>query len=159
MREPGDQDDDLDEPQPGNIREATDGVSPYGGPFARLLGIQFEHVAAGRSRLRMQVRPDFLNSRGTLHGGVLSSLVDLAIGMAIRGDERGGGPRRATVDLNVTFLRPIRQGLVAVEGWVLRRGRTMASGEAEVFNDRGELLAKGRATFVAVGEEGDEPAD
>jgi acyl-CoA thioesterase len=121
--------------------------------FARLLGVAFEDVAPDRSRLRLAIRPELLNSGGNLHGGVLASLIDAAIAAAVRNGRGGVTNRMATVDLNVTYVRAIRRGTIVVEGWVLRRGRGVTNGEAEVFNDRGELLAKGRASLAVAGED------
>src|SRR5258707_2650817 len=54
-------------------------------PFNRLLGIKGEAVEPGRAVLVLPVRPEFVGDprRPALHGGVLSTLIDTAGGVAV----------------------------------------------------------------------------
>lgn len=120
-------------------------------PFSRYLGIRVEEMAEGRSRLRLPVRPELCNPASiSVHGGVLSSLVDAAAGAALLSMARGQADYagQTTVELNVSYLSaaPGRGDLVA-EGRVLRLGRTLAVVEAEVRSEEGELVVKGRGAF------------
>lgn len=120
-------------------------------PFSRHLGIRVEEMAEGRSRLRLSVRPELCNlASSSVHGGVLSSLVDAAAGAALLSMAQGQTDYagQTTVELNVSYLAaaPGRGDLVA-EGNVLRLGRTLAVVEAEVRTDEDELVVKGRGTF------------
>jgi uncharacterized protein (TIGR00369 family) len=120
-------------------------------PFSRHLGIRVEEMAEGRSRLRLSVRPELCNlASSSVHGGVLSSLVDAAAGAALLSMAQGHADYagQTTVELNVSYLAaaPGRGDLVA-EGHLLRLGRTLAVAEAEVRTDEGELVVKGRGTF------------
>jgi uncharacterized protein (TIGR00369 family) len=129
-----------------NIRALWESI-----PFSRYLGIQVEDMAEGRSRLRLAVRPELCNlASSSVHGGVLSSLVDAAAGGAVLSLVRGQADYagQTTAELNVSYLSaaPGRGELVA-EGHVLRLGRTLAVAEAEVRTHEGELVVKGRATF------------
>jgi len=108
-------------------------------------------MAGGRSRLCLSVRPELCNpASSSVHGGVLSSLVDAAGGAALLSMAQGQADYagQTTVELNVSYLAaaPGRGDLVA-EGNVLRLGRTLAVVEAEVRTDEGELVVKGRGTF------------
>lgn len=141
-------DEDDEGPQPGNLRDEPAPARVRADGFAGLLGMQFEETAPDHARIRLMIGAEHLNYAGMLHGGVLATLIDSAIVRAARGD----ATRAATTDLNVTYLRAVRRGTIVVEAWILRRGKTIAMGEAEVLNDRGELLAKGRASVMLGGE-------
>lgn len=141
-------DEDDEGPQPGNVRDEPITQRVRADGFAGLVGMQFEETAPDHARIRLAIGTEHLNYAGMLHGGVLATLIDSAIVRAARGDST----RAATTDLNVTYLRAARRGTIVVEAWVLRRGKTIAMGEAEVLNDRGELLAKGRASVLLSGE-------
>lgn len=121
-------------------------------PFSRHLGIRVEEMADGRTRLSLSVRPELCNlASSSVHGGVLSSLVDAAAGGAVLSLARSQADYagQTTAELNVSYLSaaPGRGELVA-EGHVLRLGRTLAVAEAEVRTGEGELVAKGRGTFM-----------
>jgi uncharacterized protein (TIGR00369 family) len=125
--------------------------------FWRTLGVEVEEAAEGRVRLRVPVRDDLCNAAGApLHGGVLSALVDMAVGGALSTlhEAAAGGVGQATTDLNVTFVGAVREGHVVAEGRILRRGKQIAFGEATLTDAAGRLVAVGRATYLILAPRG-----
>jgi uncharacterized protein (TIGR00369 family) len=119
--------------------------------FWRHLGIEVEAAGGGWVRLRLAIRDELRNAPGApVHGGVYSALVDTAVGGALSTLHAGseGGLGQTTLDLNVSFLAPAREGDVLAEGHILRRGRSIAFGEARITDAAGRLLAVGRATSM-----------
>jgi len=97
------------------------------------------------------VRDDLRNGSGApMHGGALSSLLDAAIGGALSTvhESNQGGVGQATLDLNITFIGAARAGAVFADGRVIRKGGTIAFGEADLTDADGALLARGRATYM-----------
>jgi uncharacterized protein (TIGR00369 family) len=119
--------------------------------FWRYLGVLVEEAGEGWVRLRVPVKDGLRNAAGApVHGGVLSALVDMAIGGALgtTHDNAGGGVGQTTLDLNVSFLAAAGDGDLVAEGRLLRRGRTIAFGEAKISDSAGKLVAVGRATYM-----------
>ena len=119
--------------------------------FWRYLGVQVDDVGEGWVRLRVPVTDDLRNATGApVHGGVLGALVDMAVGGALgtTHDNAGGGVGQTTLDLNVSFLAAAGDGDIIAEGRLLRRGRTIAFGEARITDGAGKLVAVGRATYM-----------
>jgi uncharacterized protein (TIGR00369 family) len=104
-------------------------------------------------RLRVPVRDELRNAAGApVHGGVLATLVDAAVGGALGtyGTAAAGGVDQATLDLNVTFIAAARGDVLLAEGRILRRGRSIAFGETRVTDTAGTLVALGRATYMII---------
>lgn len=121
--------------------------------FWRYLGVEVLEAADGYVKLRVPVRNELCNADGApLHGGVFSALVDIAVGGALSTmhEAAAGGTGQATLDLNISFLGAVREGAVTVEGRILRKGGTVAFGEAELRDDNGALVAKGRVTYMII---------
>ncbi len=119
--------------------------------FWRYLGVEVLAAEEGYVRLRVAVRDELRNADGApLHGGAISALVDAAVGGALSTlhEFAVGGTGQATLDLNVSFLGAVRGGGVVAEGRILKRGGTIAFGEAELRDDEGALVAKGRVTYM-----------
>lgn len=119
--------------------------------FWRYLGVLVEDAGEGWVRLRVPVKDELRNAAGApVHGGVMSALVDMAIGGALgtTHDNAGGGGGQATLDMNVSFLAAAGDGDLVAEGRLLRRGRTVAFGEARISDGAGKLVAVGRATYM-----------
>lgn len=119
--------------------------------FWRYLGVEVLAAEEGYVRLRVPVRDELCNAAGApLHGGAISALVDAAVGGALSTlhEFAAGGTGQATLDLNVSFLGAVRGGGVVAEGRILKRGGTIAFGEAELRDDEGALVAKGRVTYM-----------
>lgn len=115
-------------------------------PYYRLLGLRAEPgEPGGRSRIRLDSRPELENSRGDVHGGVVASLLDAAMSVAVR-SAYPGGEGATTVSLTVNYLEPGRGSLVAT-GNVRRAGQSLASAEAEVVDASGRLVAHAVGTM------------
>ena len=96
-----------------------DGTGPGG--FAGRLGAVIGDVDDGRARLEFEATEDHFNPAGTVHGGVLATLVDTAMGTAVRSlTDDSDVP--ATSQLTVTYLRPGKPGRLAVTARVRTRG-------------------------------------
>jgi uncharacterized protein (TIGR00369 family) len=122
---------------------SDDGVT---GGFAERLGARAEVTDDGSARLAFTARDEHLNQAGTLHGGVLATLVDTAMGAAVR-SAAGDGDVPATSQLTVTYLRPGKPGDVDVTARVRTRGEHLTVCEADVEQD-GRSLVHAVATFA-----------
>jgi uncharacterized protein (TIGR00369 family) len=119
--------------------------------YWRTLGVVVEDARPGWVRLRVDVREELRNAPGApVHGGVMSALVDMAVGGALGtlSEASAGGVGQSTLDLNVSFLAAAAEGPIFAEGKILRRGRTIAFGEASITDAAGRLCAVGRATYM-----------
>ena len=110
--------------------------------FWRYLGVLVEDAGEGWVRLRVPVKDGLRNAVGApVHGGVLGAL-------GTTHDNAGGGVGQTTLDMNVSFLAAAGDGDLVAEGRLLRRGRTIAFGEARISDGAGKLVAVGRATYM-----------
>lgn len=114
-------------------------------PFSEHLGIKVEGLEKGVARLSMTIRPEFMTSWGTAHGGSILSLLDITLSMTAR--TLYDPPRSImTIDLSTQFISTAT-GVLHAEGRVMRAGQSMIFCEGEARNDKGELVAKAIGTF------------
>lgn len=115
-------------------------------PFPVHCGIEEVGVVDGGARIRMAPQPFHLNNLGIVHGGVICTLLDVAMGSTCRVTL---GKPVLTLDIQVAFLSPGRGTLVA-QGSILRAGKSLIYAEARVFVEEDEtLVAKGSGIFKA----------
>ena len=115
-------------------------------PFLDHLGVVPEFAENGKSRITLNMRPEPKNCFGVGHGGVIMTLLDFVMAAAARSamDHPLGA---ITIDMTISFLRP-SVGKIAVEGTVLKSGKSINYCEAVVLNEAGEITAKSSGTFV-----------
>jgi acyl-CoA thioesterase len=116
-------------------------------PFIKELGVEFISAADGRSVVALNLEPWHLNSWSVAHGGVLMSLLDVAMAVAGRSlnTSAGGG---VTVEMKTSFLQPAPAGSrLIVSGHAYHRSKTMAFCEGEVRDTSDRLIAKAMGTF------------
>ena len=127
-------------------------------PFVSHLKILTEALGEGTARLSLPVEPHLKNSLGTVHGGVIMSLLDVALCTAARTlhpDSIGV----ITIDLSTSFIGGGQGARLLAESRVLRDGKSMIFVEAEAKNDDGSLVAKAIATVrVRLKEKPGKPA-
>ncbi len=122
---------------------SDDGVT---GGFAERLGARAEMADDGSAQMRFTAREEHLNQAGTLHGGVLATLVDTAMGAAARSTVDDGDVP-ATSQLTVTYLRPGTPGTLTVTAQVRTRGEHLTVCDADVEQD-GREHVHAVATFA-----------
>lgn len=121
-------------------------------PFHAWMGMRVVEVEAGRIVLALDGADRHRNLQGRIHGGVIATLADTAAGLAVRSAMDPGG-RHVTVNLDVQYLRPARNGRLMAEGSVVRLGRSIGFADAEVTDTGGTVVARAQVT-VAVSEGG-----
>jgi len=122
-------------------------------PFVELVGAELEEMREGYGRLALIVEEKHTNPNGVMHGGVATALMDSAAAIALgalRGEAARQDSPHATVEMNASLIAAVRPGeKIVIEGRVLSLRRSVAFCESEVRRDSdGDLLAKGRFTFV-----------
>jgi uncharacterized protein (TIGR00369 family) len=114
--------------------------------FHTWMGIRVVDVGEGTIDLALDVAEHHMNLQGLVHGGVLATLADTAAGLAVRTTiEPGSG--HVTVDLSMQYVRPTRGGTLHAHGSVAKRGSRFVFADADVTDEAGVLLARGRATI------------
>ena len=87
------------------------------------------------------------NSLGSMHGGVLATLVDTAANAAVAaGPEYRPGSSIATVDMTVQYLGPVTDRLV-VDAVCTKRGRQLTFAEVTAHDATGEIVGRGLVTL------------
>jgi acyl-CoA thioesterase len=118
--------------------------------YVRLFGVELEERRSGYGRMSLTTGPAHTDCSGAVHGGVITTMIDSAIAVALR-ELRGDHVRvQASIEMNVTFLQQAQPGdEIVVEGRISRLDPGVAFGEAEVrLRPSGDLLALGRVTFA-----------
>ena len=114
-------------------------------PFVESLGIELHGFGDGQAELRVDLDEAHLNTWDVAHGGVVMTMLDVAMAMAARSvNPQDTGV--ATVEMKTTFMRPAEHQLRAVAK-VLHKTTTMAFCEASLFDDLGKLCANASGTF------------
>lgn len=96
----------------------------------------------GSVTVEMRAQSFHYNPLGSVHGGIISTLLDTAAGCSVH-STLAVGEGYTSLDLNVKFLRTITvdSGLLTCVGSVLSRGRRTALAEARLSDESGRLLA------------------
>ncbi len=103
----------------------------------------------GRGVARIEIGPNHLNPNGVVHGGVMFTMVDTAMGKATMSvlDE---GQFCASVEVQLRFIRPVAEGPIAATATVLKRGRSIVHLEAQVLGADDRLIATANGTFTVI---------
>jgi len=117
-----------------------------GVPFVDHLGVKLAEWGNGGSLLLMELRPEHRNSQGVAHGGVVMTLLDVAMARAATSQPGAPSTTVVTVEMSTRFVRPARGPLVA-EGSVLHAGGSLCTCEASLRDAAGNLVATAMGTF------------
>ena len=115
-------------------------------PFVDLLGFERINNDEGRALIALTLRPEHRNAWKAAHGGVIMTLLDSVMGLAVRVHLQHAPTAVMTVDLSVKFVSAGMGGRLVAEGKVIG-GKTTLFCEAEVRDDAGALVAKGLGTL------------
>ena len=114
-------------------------------PYIAHLKIATEDLGRGTARLWLPVEPHLTNSLGTVHGGVIMSLLDVALCTAAR-TLHPASLGVITIDMSTSFIGGGKGERLIAESRVLKDGRSMTFVEGEAKNADGSLVAKAIGT-------------
>ena len=131
-------------------------------PFNKVLGLKVESIGYERVKISFQMRDELMGhfKRGMLHGGVISSAVDVTGGLSafmgvqqkMSGESLAARLERlgkvSTIDLRVDFLRPGVGKWFVATAYVLRTGKKIAVTRVELNNDQRDLIAVATGSYV-----------
>ena len=130
------------------LRAMRDGRVPRP-PVAALIGTELTEVDAGRVVMRLVPAEQHYNPLGTVHGGVIATLLDSVMGCAVQTMlEKGRG--YTTLEIKVNYVRALTHaaGVVSGEGRVVHAGRRSAVAEARLTDGAGRLYATASTTCL-----------
>jgi uncharacterized protein (TIGR00369 family) len=123
------------------------GEPPF--PLAGLLGFTITALEPGCVVVAFDATEAHTNPMGTLHGGVLCTLADTAMGIA-HASILADGESYATVELKINFLRPVLREKLRAVGRVVNAGRTLVLLECDITNQRDQLVARALSTSMTL---------
>ena len=134
---------DHDEAEKLLKRALGDQRQEFGSFFlSRLFGFRISYEGDS-CIVAFEVLKPFYNPQGTLHGGVLATAMDIAMGHCLHRAAGSG----ATLAMTVEYLAPVRHGEVRCEASFLRRGRSISALQCKAFGPDGEMIAHASATW------------
>ena len=123
-------------------------------PFNRFLGIKVAEITEDHVRLVLPFRPEFVGDpmRPALHGGVISTLADVAGGLAVWTGLADPRARVATIDLRIDYLLPGRLETLEAKAAVVRKGNRVGVVDVAVFHPLRptETVATGKGVYNIV---------
>jgi uncharacterized protein (TIGR00369 family) len=122
--------------------------------LSRWMNFTLERVARGEVTFAMLPREELYNLIGSVHGGIITTLLDTALGSAAQ-SLLPAGQVATTMDLHTRFHRPVTVavGKVFAEAHVVHAGRRTATSEAKLVDARGVVYATGNSTLMILHDE------
>ena len=131
-------------------------------PFNKVLGMTLASLSSEGVRVEFKMREDLVGNyyHGTLHGGVISAVLDATGGITATLSvvkRMSGKPiediaeslsRVGTIDLRVDYLRPGRGKMFKAQSSIMRTGNKVAVTRMELLNDEDLLVAVGTGTYL-----------
>jgi len=118
-------------------------------PAVAMVGLTLEEAEEGRVVFSMIAGREHENPMGTMHGGMLATLVDTAMGCAVS-STLGADEAFTTLELHMNFVRAVTKetGRISAVGDLVHRGGRVATVEARVHDDEGNLCAHATSTCL-----------
>lgn len=118
-------------------------------PFHQYLGLALVESKTDYVRLRLTVKETTPTGvGGSVNGGVLSTMVDMAAVPAVFTNIREGSEPAGTADLQITYLRQAHGEWIDAEATVIKRGRQLCTINVDIKDPEGKLCATGRVLYA-----------
>ena len=130
------------------MAEEQGGVPPLDEHFAEYLGFQTRSPEPGHATGELELKPQHLNSSGTVHGGMVMTMLDSLMGHAARTLAGASGPEHVTSSMTTHFLEAVSQGRLTGSGRVTAQSETYLLTEAELRDGGRRLIATAEAVYT-----------
>lgn len=110
--------------------------------LARLYGLEITYEE-NACIVQFEVKEYMFNPQGSLHGGVMATVMDISMGHLLK---HVSGPG-VTLEMKLQYLRPVTQGRIRVRGQFIKRGKEICFLSSEASDSRGKLVAIATSTW------------
>lgn len=130
------------------LRAMVSGAVPRA-PFSALVGLGAREIEPGRATMTLTPAEYLYNPLGSVHGGIIATLLDSAMACAVH-STLPAGRGCTTIEIKVNYLRALTEavGEVMAEGTLVQAGRQIAAAEGRVIDARGRLYATASSNFL-----------
>ena len=118
--------------------------------IAKLIGLEFEYLNFNSENsnnemlnVSFEVNPMFFNPQGTLHGGLIATVMDISMGHLLN---KSIGPG-ATIEMKTQYIRSIVQGKINCRAKFIKKGRSINFLESRLFDQNKKLCASATSTW------------
>ena len=115
--------------------------------FPQLVGLQIEEIRRDYCRMRLPYRPELEQPAGVVHGGAIATLIDTVVVPAVA-SAYDRIPMMLTLNMSVQYLGAVDGEDAIADGWITRRGKSVAFCEALVRTAAGRPAATGQLTYT-----------
>ena len=118
-------------------------------PFHKTLGLQLVDVSEGFAKVLIKFNPSLVGDPRiqAMHGGVLSSAMDAAGGLAGMTTLTSMEDKISTIDMRIDYLRSARGCDIWVEGQITRNGNRIVATYMKAYKEDGTVVAEGRGVY------------
>ena len=116
-------------------------------PFNRHIGVRLTGVHKDGVSLECRLRPELMNGMDVLHGGVTATIADVAAGAALA-NHLGRLKASTTVEMKISYLRPVLTGKLRARARLLRVGSTLCTGRVDLTDGARQLVATALVTYM-----------
>ena len=125
-----------------DLRNASENM-----PFNKLVGIRVVRRHTDGVTVACPMSDQLRNSAGVMHGGVMATIADVAVGVALA-SHFGGRRSITTTEMKINFLRPIQDGKIFARSHLLRVGKRLCVGRVDMFDAKRKLVAVAVVTYI-----------
>jgi uncharacterized protein (TIGR00369 family) len=116
-------------------------------PFNQLVGLRVLRRHPDGVTIACQLSDRLRNSAGVMHGGVLATLADAAVGIGLA-SHFGGRRPVTTTEMKINYLRPIQDGKIVARSHLLRVGKRLCVGRVDMLDAKRQLAAVAIVTYI-----------
>jgi uncharacterized protein (TIGR00369 family) len=117
-------------------------------PIAKLIGAELLQIEKGKAVFELECNTEkHANPMGTIHGGILCDIADMAMGVAFS-SLLEMNETFTTVELKINYLKPIWNEKITAKGEVIKKGKTIGLIKCDVFDEGGSLVAHALSTCM-----------
>lgn len=113
--------------------------------LARLLGLEVS-FSESSCIVEAEIRDFLFNPQGSLHGGILATILDISMGHLLHHHSGVG----VTLEMKIQFARPVGAGRIRCEAAFIKRGRSVNFLEAKLADAEGRIVAAATSTWQLV---------
>lgn len=115
-------------------------------PFDEFLEMEYKRTTENSIKVKLPIKELYVDDRGLIHGGIISTLAEVALCNTVSPDEQGR-QKAFTVDLNVTFLKSSNSSLLTARAFAVKEGQNLIHADCLIYDDEDHVIAKAKAVL------------